>query len=165
MEQKKIGIAIIGAGAIADVHIKAYTQYPELCEVRAVCDLFPEKAEQLIQSNGLTAAKAYKDYKEAIASGCIDAVSICLPPQMHADIAVEALHSDCHVICEKPMACSLEECDTAMGLGYNMEGPIPYIQRFEPQQIADALNAVADHFGKEIFRPVATITTGAYKRG
>ena len=56
--------------------------------------------------------------------------------------------------------CSLEECDTAMELGYNMEGPIHYIQRFEPQQIADALNAVADHFGKEIFRPVATITTG-----
>ena len=43
--------------------------------------------------------------------------------------------------------CSLEECDTAMELGYNMEGPIHYIQRFEPQQIADALNAVADHFG------------------
>ena len=52
-----------------------------------------------------------------------------------------------------------------MELGYNMEGPIHYIQRFELQQIADALNAVADHFGKEIFRPVATITTGAYKRG
>ena len=61
--------------------------------------------------------------------------------------------------------CSLEECDTAMELGYNMEGPIHYIQKFEPQQIADALNAVADHFGKKIFRPVATITTGAYKRG
>lgn len=61
--------------------------------------------------------------------------------------------------------CSLEECDTAMELGYNMEGPIHYIQRFEPQQIADALNAVADHFGKEIFRSAATITTGAYKRG
>lgn len=63
-------------------------------------------------------------------------------------------------------ACKLlEEGDTAMELGYNMEGPIHYIQRFEPQQIADALNAVADHFGKEFFRPVATITTGAYKRG
>ena len=61
--------------------------------------------------------------------------------------------------------CSLEECHTAMELGYNMEGPIHYIQRFEPQQIADALNAVADHFGKEIFRSAATITTGAYKRG
>ena len=52
MEQKKIRIAIIGAGAIADVHIKAYLQYPDLCEVCAVCDLFPEKAEQLIQANG-----------------------------------------------------------------------------------------------------------------
>ena len=55
-------------------------------------------------------------------------------------------------------------------LNHNLYGksdsrPIHYIQRFEPQQIADALNAVADHFGKEIFRPVATITTGAYKRG
>lgn len=50
--------------------------------------------------------------------------------------------------------CSLEECDTAMELGYNMEGPIHYIQRFEPQQIADALNAVADHFGKEISDPL-----------
>lgn len=68
MEQKKIRIAIIGAGAIADVHIKAYLQYPDLCEVCAVCDLFPEKAEQLIQANGLTAAKAYKDCREAIAS-------------------------------------------------------------------------------------------------
>ena len=61
--------------------------------------------------------------------------------------------------------CSLEECDTAMELGYNMQGPIDYIQRFEPAQITDALNAVADHFGKEIFKPVKTITSGAYKRG
>ena len=52
-----------------------------------------------------------------------------------------------------------------MELGYNMQGPIDYIQRFEPAQITDALNAVADHFGKEIFKPVKTITSGAYKRG
>lgn len=81
MEQKKIRIAIIGAGAIADVHIKAYLQYPDLCEVCAVCDLFPEKAEQLIQANGLTAAKAYKDCRASHCSGRIDAVSICLPPR------------------------------------------------------------------------------------
>lgn len=110
MNEKKIGIAIIGAGAIADAHIKAYTLYPDLCEVRAVCDIFPEKAEALIQANALP-AKAYKDYQDALASGEIDAVSICLPPQMHADIAVASLRSGCHVICEKPMACSLEECD------------------------------------------------------
>lgn len=72
---------------------------------------FPGKSRTAHSGKRLTAAKAYKDCREAIASGGIDAVSICLPPQMHAEIAVEALRSGCHVICEKPMACSLEECD------------------------------------------------------
>ena len=37
MENKKLGIAIIGAGAIAGTHIDAYMQFPNRCEVRAVC--------------------------------------------------------------------------------------------------------------------------------
>ncbi len=60
--------------------------------------------------------------------------------------------------------CTLEECDTAIRLGYNMEGPVSYIQRFEPQEIVSALEYTADHFHKELFRPVDTIRTGAYKR-
>ena len=112
MEQKKIRIAIIGAGAIADVHIKAYLQYPDLCEVCAVCDLFPEKAEQLIQANGLTAAKAYKDCREAIASGGIDAVSICVENRSHAEICTAALYAGKHVLVEKPMAVTLAECES-----------------------------------------------------
>lgn len=60
--------------------------------------------------------------------------------------------------------CTLEECDTAMELGYNIRGPIDYIQAFAPEQITEELNRIADHFGKEIFRPVETIISGAYKR-
>jgi len=60
--------------------------------------------------------------------------------------------------------CSLEECDIAIELGYNMQGPIDYIQRFSPEEITKALNEIADKYGKEIFRPVRTITSGAYKR-
>lgn len=59
--------------------------------------------------------------------------------------------------------CTLEECDTAIELGYNMEGPIRYIQRFTPEQVSAALQRVADHFGKEIFRPTQTIVAGAYR--
>lgn len=61
--------------------------------------------------------------------------------------------------------CSLEECDTAIRLGYNMCGPIDYIQSYTPEEITAALNAAAEHFGKEIFRPTRTIVTGAYRRG
>ena len=60
--------------------------------------------------------------------------------------------------------CSLEECDTAIRLGYNMCGPIDYIQAFRPEEIVAALSGAADHFGKEIFRPTKTIATGAYRR-
>lgn len=110
MPENKIGIAVIGAGAIADVHIQAYLQYPELCEVKAVCDSFPEKAQQLIDTYHLN-ARAYKDYQDALQDTAIDAVSICLPPSLHPSVAIDALNSKRHVLCEKPMAGSLEECD------------------------------------------------------
>lgn len=111
MTQNKIGIAVIGAGAIADVHIQAYLQYPDLCEIRAVCDLYPEKAQQLIDRYRLQ-AKIYKDYHKALQNEQIDAVSICLPPSMHPQISIEASQAGKHVLCEKPMAGSLEECDS-----------------------------------------------------
>lgn len=59
--------------------------------------------------------------------------------------------------------CTLEECDTAIRLGYNMEGPIKYIQRFEPDEIVSALEFLAVRYHKGIFKPVETIKTGAYK--
>lgn len=60
--------------------------------------------------------------------------------------------------------CSLEECDTAMELGYNMTGPIAYIQKFDPQEITSVLDNLAERYQKEIFRATETIRTGAYKR-
>lgn len=110
MEKKKIGIAVIGAGAIAGVHIESYKLYPELCEVRAVCDIFIDKAQQLIDTYQLNAI-AVKDFHEILDNDQIDAVSICLPPSMHAPTAIDCLNGGKHVICEKPMAGSLEECD------------------------------------------------------
>ena len=113
MPEKKLGIAIIGAGAIAEVHIQAYLQYKDLCEVRAVCDLFTDKANALIDRYQLP-AQALKDFHEALARPDIDAVSICLPPSAHASTAIDALQAGKHVICEKPMAGSLEECDAML---------------------------------------------------
>ena len=111
MENKKLGIAIIGAGAIAGVHIDAYKRYPDRCEVRAVCDIFTEKAQQLIDQYGLENAVAVKDFHDILSDDRIDAVSICLPPSLHAPTAIDCLNGGKHVICEKPMAGSLEECD------------------------------------------------------
>lgn len=107
---KKIGVAIIGAGAIASVHIDAFAGFGDQCAIVAVCDTFVDKAEKLIRDKGLTAA-ALADYHEALAMDQVDAVSICLPPSLHATVTVEAARAGKHVLCEKPMAASLEECD------------------------------------------------------
>lgn len=106
-----IKAAIIGAGAIAGVHAEAFIRFPELCEVRAVCDIYVEKAQDIIEKHHLTQAKAYRTMEEAIEAEDIDLVSICLPPSAHADNTVKALEMGCHVLVEKPMANSLEECD------------------------------------------------------
>ena len=106
-----IGIGIIGSGAIAQVHADAFLEFPGRCEVRAVCDLFVDKAQDMINKKGLKNAKAYKEIDEVLALKEIDAITICLPPGSHAETAIKALNAGKHVLVEKPMATSLGECD------------------------------------------------------
>jgi len=105
-----IGIGIIGSGAIASVHVDSYKRYASDCQVKAVCDTFKAKADDLIANKALN-AKAYDDYKKLLSDPTVDAVSVCLPPSAHAQISIDALKAGKHVIVEKPMASSLEECD------------------------------------------------------
>lgn len=102
-------VAIIGVGAIANAHINSYLQFKERCEIVALCDLYPDKAEAKKNEFGLN-AKVVSDYKELLEEE-IDLVSVCLPPYAHAPITVDFLNAGSHVLVEKPMASSLEECD------------------------------------------------------
>jgi len=105
-----IRIGIVGAGAIAAVHIDSFLPFASLCEVVAVCDTFVDKAHSLITDKKVN-AQAYADIQTMLDEGNLDAISICLPPNMHATVAIQALSSGKHVIVEKPMASSLQECD------------------------------------------------------
>lgn len=106
-----VGVAILGAGAIASVHADAFLHFSDRCKIRAVCALHSDKAERLIERKGLSDAKAYVGIDEALARGDIDAVAICTPPGAHTEAAVKALRAGKHVLVEKPMAPSLAECD------------------------------------------------------
>ncbi|GMK45190.1 oxidoreductase [Paenibacillus glycanilyticus] len=103
-------VAIIGSGAISRAHIDAYQKFSDRCRIVAVTDIYLDKAESRIAQCGLTEAKAYSDYKELLEQD-IDLVSVCTPPYTHAEIAVDFLRAGKHVLVEKPMASSLEECD------------------------------------------------------
>ena len=107
---EKLKIAIIGAGAVAPAHIQGYLDNSEICEIKVICNTTLSKAQQLIDDYKLDAT-AVSDYQDVIKNTDIDAVSICLPPAMHAEVSIAALNAGKHVLCEKPMAGSLEECD------------------------------------------------------
>ena len=108
------GVAILGTGAIAKVHVDAYRQFGTRCAIRSLCDIYPEKALALASDKGLVSGACFDDYRQAIDRPEVDLVSICLPPSAHAETAIFALEAGKHVLLEKPMAPSLEECDAIL---------------------------------------------------
>ncbi|MDF2959642.1 MAG: oxidoreductase [Paenibacillus sp.] len=102
-------VAVIGAGAISAAHIEAYLKFPDRCQIVAVADIYEDKAQARISKYNLNARSA-ADYKDLLQED-IDLVSVCTPPYTHASISVDFLRSGKHVLVEKPMASSLQECD------------------------------------------------------
>ncbi|BFT74448.1 Gfo/Idh/MocA family protein [Paenibacillus sp. P36] len=105
-----IKVAVIGAGGIANAHLEAYANsFKGRCEVVALCDIYREKAAGHKEKFQLD-CRVEEDYRELLDSD-IDLVSICTPPYTHAQIAIDFLRAGKHVLVEKPMSSSLEECD------------------------------------------------------
>ena len=103
-----IRVGIFGCGKIAQVrHIPEYVANP-YAEIRGFYDLNTKRAQELAEKYG---GKAYDSYEALLADPDIDAVSVCAANHVHAEISIAALKAGKHVLCEKPMAISLEECE------------------------------------------------------
>lgn len=103
-----IKVGIIGCGKIAQVrHIPEYAANPQ-AEVYGFYDINQARAQELAKKYG---GKAYASYEELLADPVIEAVSVCAANHAHAEISIAALKAGKHVLCEKPMAISLEECE------------------------------------------------------
>ena len=106
-----IRVAVVGTGNIANTHITGLLTFPERCKIVALCDIYPQKAENMKVKYGLD-CEVFSDYQSMLASpNKPDLVHICTPPYVHAEIAVGCMNAGCHVVVEKPMATCLAECD------------------------------------------------------
>ena len=108
-----IRVAIVGTGSIANAHVQAYLQFPERCCIVALVDIVPEKARRMNERYHLS-AEILDDHRALMGRQDIDLADVCTPPYVHAQISVNCLRGGMHVICEKPMAASLEECDVML---------------------------------------------------
>lgn len=101
-------IGIIGCGKIAQKrHIPEYTDNPN-ANLLGFFDLNQARAEALAKLHG---GIAYKSYQELLENKEIDAVSVCTSNDSHAAITIAALLAGKHVLCEKPMATTLADCE------------------------------------------------------
>ena len=102
------GIGIIGCGKIAQVrHIPEYAEH-KAAKLLGFYDINKERAAALAQQYGGT---AYATVEELLANPDIHAVSDCAANFAHAELTIAALNAGKHVLCEKPMAVTLEECE------------------------------------------------------
>jgi predicted dehydrogenase len=109
---RMIRVAIIGAGIGAE-HLVGYRALPDRFSVATLCDLDTARATAVAGSDA--ALHIVSDIAAILMDDQIDLVDICLPPHLHAEVAIAALDAGKHVICEKPIARSLAEAD-AMAL-------------------------------------------------
>lgn len=101
-------VAIIGLGAIAPLHVEALLACGQ--KIVALCDVETEKCKKFNEKYALNAHE-YSDYKEMLDREKIDAVHICTPHYLHAEMAIYALNKNINALTEKPLAISEEQLD------------------------------------------------------
>jgi predicted dehydrogenase len=102
-----IKVGIIGCGKIAEVrHIPEYSENPD-CEITAYYSVTTSKAQKMAEQYG---GEAFDSIESLLASD-VDAVSVCLANAYHAAVSIQALRAGKHVLCEKPMATTPEDCE------------------------------------------------------
>lgn len=106
---KEVRICLIGTGRAGMIHAKNFKASIDGSRMVAVCDPNIESAEAAAKELGVS--KVYVTYKEVMRDLEIDAVIIATPTKFHRDIAVEAACAKKHILCEKPMAMTVKECD------------------------------------------------------
>ncbi|MFD4635811.1 Gfo/Idh/MocA family protein [Lentzea sp. NPDC058436] len=98
-------IGLLGAGAVGAHHVRAAAG-ADAYSIAAICDVRREAAEALAAPG----VEVYEDYRTMISEGNLDAVIITTPHALHAQQVVEAAEAGLHVLVEKPMATTVEDC-------------------------------------------------------
>ena len=104
---KKLRVAMIGCGGIAQTHMTAFKDMPEV-EVVAGVDVVPARLKAMKDKWGVAAL--YDNWRTMLKKVRPDAVDVCTPNGAHCQPVVDACNAGCHAITEKPMAMTPREC-------------------------------------------------------
>lgn len=103
-----VNLCLIGAGRAGMIHARNFISKVPYAKMASVCDPSEEACRAAVLELGIESY--FTDYREALKNECIDAVVVVTPTAYHRDIVVAAARAGKHILCEKPMAMTPEEC-------------------------------------------------------
>jgi len=123
---------VIGLGWFGEIHADTLADMPGI-ELTAFSTRRPDRLNEVADKYGV--AGRYTDYKDLLADPNVDAVSITTHINDHRDIAVDALRAGKHVLLEKPMAPTVEDCEQILAAAEESDGlfMVGHICRFDPR--------------------------------
>ena len=124
-------VAIVGNGNIYNLaHIHAWQSMKDV-EIGATCDITADRAERAYKES--RAVKYYTRMNDLLSDDSIDIIDLCVPTHEHANLSIAALKAGKHVICEKPMARSLEDAGKMLKAAdkYGKDLYIAHTRRFD----------------------------------
>lgn len=101
-----VKVGIIGLGWAGQAHLESYLRCANV-EIAGIADMREAVLKDLAQRFPIR--QTYTEYEDLLADDSISVISIATPNYLHAPIAIKALESGKHVLCEKPMAITSEE--------------------------------------------------------
>ncbi|GAA1449348.1 Gfo/Idh/MocA family protein [Leifsonia poae] len=138
---KTLRAGVIGLGWAGQQHMEAYSTLPGV-ELVAIAGMEDEPRAALGEKYGLT--RLYRDWKELVADGDLDVVSVAVPTFLHAPIAVGALEAGIHVLSEKPIARTASEAqamvDAAHASGRVLEVAFNHRRRGDIEALKKAID-------------------------
>ena len=108
VKNDEISICVIGTGRAGMIHAKAIARI-DGARLAGLVDSDEERCRKACHELGISTS--YLTYQEAIADSRIDAVIVATPTDFHADIVIAAAEAGKHILCEKPMAMKVLECE------------------------------------------------------
>lgn len=112
-----VRVGLVGCGFMGAMHANVYGVL-DGASLQGVWDKKPERAEEFAKEWG---GRVYSSYDEMLVDTGIDMIDVCLPTSAHAEFSIAACYAGKHVMCEKPMALTIEDADR-MILAANSSG-------------------------------------------
>jgi len=138
-DEESLGVALVGLGSYSTYQLAPALQETQFCHLEGIVTGTPSKESQWAQQYQIPKENIYNysNFDQIAENDAIDIVYVVLPNAMHAEYSIRAARAGKHVICEKPMAVSVTECDAIieacekagveLAVGYRLHSE-PYTQ-------------------------------------